>query len=108
MTFVYPAQASELVSRRWQEFQDRQVSGRPLPDDGGSHRNTQAPFPSSENLDLILDITYHASFLVEEGRRLFIRLLYLPPLCMQRGHAAHAKSLQHALCNAAAQAVNCF
>jgi hypothetical protein len=85
MTFVYPAQASQLVSRRWQEFQDRQASGRPFPDDGSSHRITQSPFPSSENLDLILDTTYHASFLVEEGRRLYIRLLYLPPNICNEG-----------------------
>jgi hypothetical protein len=79
MAFVYPAQASNLASQQWRRFQDQHVSGQSLAEKDGSQLNAQPPFPSNENLELILDTVYHASFLVEEGRRLFIRLLYLHP-----------------------------
>jgi hypothetical protein len=85
MAFVYPAQASNLVSQQWRRFQDQHVSGQSLADKDGSQLNAQPPFPSNENLELILDSVYHASFLVEEGRRLFIRLIYLPPNVCNEG-----------------------
>jgi hypothetical protein len=79
MTFVYPADVGNVLAKRWHSLQSRLST--PLRSKGKDTAlpTPQPPFPTEDNLRLILDTVYHASFLVEEGRQLCIRVLYLPP-----------------------------
>jgi hypothetical protein len=72
MSFVYPDEVSDLLKERWHSFRGELYKNRP-------HCRIIPPFPTDNNLRLLLDTVYHASFLSEEARQLFIRLLYMPP-----------------------------
>ncbi len=82
MSFVYPADVALLLVKRWhslQESLDERAGPKRSGTDAMPARMTTRPFPTEDNLNLLLETIYHASFLVEEGRQLFIRLLYVPP-----------------------------
>lgn len=90
MAFAYPPNLIDLVKERWNRHHGPKrfvlvASGpgmrRPREEvtriEPGSSESI--PFPSDQHLLTILEAVYHSSFLIEEGRRISLRVNYIPP-----------------------------
>lgn len=82
MSFIYPRDLVNGVLRVWDAFQARtaEAPAKPLKRKSRiivSERRI-APRPTVDELTEMLDVSYHASFLVEEARRIALRLAYWP------------------------------
>jgi hypothetical protein len=92
MPFLYPRDLIEAVKDAWNKFQGprkvtlvaysdskgRTRTSRKRPERIESGKVDKIPFPSDEALSHLLDSVFHASLLTEEGRRLGIRVAFLP------------------------------
>ncbi len=79
--FLYPADLVAKCKEGWERFHRRLT--RPVVRSEGDHtegpERVDPPFPSDEHLLELIETVYHLSFLAEEGRRIAIRVIYLPP-----------------------------
>lgn len=84
MTFIYPHTLVEGILKSWDAFQaprDNQQLDRPdIPEGIQALTPDPPPRPNHEQVRAMLDVTYHASFLVEEGRRVAVRVAFLPAI----------------------------
>lgn len=87
MSFVYPEEVGAVLAKRWQALQS-QLNPPSTRKRKACVSSVPPPFPTDDNLKLLLDTVYHASFLIQEGRQFCIRLLYLPP-----AHCEHISNL---------------
>lgn len=62
----YPRSLIPILKRKWQSL-DKRINGEP------------PVLPSNAELETLLDVAYHASFLTEEGRRPGFRVVYSSP-----------------------------
>lgn len=65
MEYKYPSDLYELISVNWNK---KRWSKQVIPD-----------LPEREVTEELLDVVYHASFLTEEARKLWIRIIYIAP-----------------------------
>ncbi|MCW3490234.1 DNA integrity scanning protein DisA nucleotide-binding domain protein [Dethiobacter alkaliphilus] len=78
--FFYPANLANVTKEKWDGIQ-KMFSPKPKVD-GDKIRELKAeqpPFPTEEELNYLLDVIYHASFLTEESRRIAVRVAYILP-----------------------------
>ena len=81
MEYYYPNEKIvAFITARWNRIQER-LHQRPkhLRSKFDYEESTETPdFPDQTRLKLILDVIYHASLLIEESRRIAVRVAYLP------------------------------
>jgi hypothetical protein len=75
-TYLYPADLLQPCKAAWEKMQNAR-SGAANP--RSPWNRSDPPFPSDEHLLELLETIYHASFLVDEGRRIGLRVMYVLP-----------------------------
>lgn len=73
----YPPDIVKIIINRWDHVQKISMKG-----DNHKNSNTSIslpPFPTIDELKIILDVLYHVSFLTEEDRRIAVRIVYIHP-----------------------------
>jgi len=61
----YPADLIPIIEKRWKHLRRRPYGAK-------------FPLPSKHQLEILLDVAFHATFLTEEGRRPGFRLMFYP------------------------------
>ena len=78
--FIYPSNLYDIVEKRWITK---------------THQNENfLPLPSKEVFNQIIDVAYHASFLTEEKRRIWFKVIYLSPEEFDEGKIINANSIR--------------
>ncbi|PFM59522.1 hypothetical protein COJ48_24890 [Bacillus cereus] len=71
MAFIYPKDLIPVIEDSWKKHQDTSIF---------SKKDIEVPFPSTANLEYILDVLYHVSFLTEESRKVSVTTAYFEPI----------------------------
>ncbi|PFJ29347.1 hypothetical protein CN964_29970 [Bacillus cereus] len=71
MAFIYPKDLIPVIKDSWKKHQDTLIF---------SKKDIEVPFPSTANLEYILDVLYHVSFLTEESRKVSVTTAYFEPI----------------------------
>jgi hypothetical protein len=74
MEFKYPKDLINILKKRWVHIQ-QMLDSVPKKD----RKQRIKEFPNDENIKIILDVIYHASFMTEESRRIAYRIGYISP-----------------------------
>ncbi len=64
--FKYPKNVIPVLTQKWTAL-SKQKYGKPF------------PLPTKPELETLLDVAFHATFVTEEGRRPGFRLIYYSP-----------------------------
>jgi len=87
--FLYPGDLVNICKNEWERAQKQLTRTVKESEAIFSKKLVQdrPPFPSDRHLLELLQTVYHLSFLVEEGRRVAVRVIYLLPHTFERsGH----------------------